>query len=616
MSASKMYVGVDLAVCANINVELSKAVDEKFDFMCVPLFHPRRRRDDGDVSDRRAGPPTRSDKLLRSDQWTTSVVGKVSEWIDLDSSDQHVRKNSEKAFVQEVNWAIHLAVPAIWIGAPRHDSCVNYARTIRSAIPTNGHTTLWVEIPLVSMSTMVFDDKDGTRGANGEDPWESWNSLRTYCDHHPSLGVVLVITENLPNDATCVLERWQGEPVKAVVLPTSIFVTNRSGYPTLPVAHQRFVIGLMAYKAQFVIRGKSRHADGLETYVRYMRYLNSEKRPKPTQQDEFESPYYDYLQMPLQPLMDNLESQTYETFEKDPIKYRNYEWAVRDALRKTPQEKTTVIMVVGAGRGPLVQASLRASASAKRRVKVFAVEKNPNAIITLRNLHVDERWGDRVTIVESDMRRWSAPQKADILVSELLGSFGDNELSPECLDGAQSFLKRDTGISIPCDSTSYITPITSSKLWNEVAKFKELKHLETPYVVKMHNYAALGDVQECFRFVHPNWSKRIDNRRFVKLTFKARFNATIHGFAGYFHSNLYGSHAISINPSTVSEGMFSWFPIYFPIRTPVYVETDQAIEFCVWRCVSTKKVWYEWAMTSPVKGPIHNPNGRSYWIGL
>lgn len=33
-------------------------------------------------------------------------------------------------------------------------------------------------------------------------------------------------------------------------------------------------------------------------------------------------------------------------------------------------------------------------------------------------------------------------------MSELLGSFGDNELSPECLDGAQRFLKPD-GISIP-----------------------------------------------------------------------------------------------------------------------------------------------------------------------
>jgi len=29
--------------------------------------------------------------------------------------------------------------------------------------------------------------------------------------------------------------------------------------------------------------------------------------------------YEDYLQSPLQPLMDNLESGTYEVFEKDPV---------------------------------------------------------------------------------------------------------------------------------------------------------------------------------------------------------------------------------------------------------------------------------------------------------
>ena len=57
----------------------------------------------------------------------------------------------------------------------------------------------------------------------------------------------------------------------------------------------------------------------------------------------------------------------------------------------------------------------------------------------------------------------------------------------------------------------------------------------------------------------------------MKLEFKIRCDATLHGFAGYFHSNLFGEHAISINPATFSEGMFSWFPIYFPIRNPMYV---------------------------------------------
>jgi hypothetical protein len=41
-----------------------------------------------------------------------------------------------------------------------------------------------------------------------------------------------------------------------------------------------------------------------------------------------------------------------------------------------------------------------------------------------------------------DMRSLVVPESADIVVSELLGSFGDNELSPECLDGAMRFLKR------------------------------------------------------------------------------------------------------------------------------------------------------------------------------
>ncbi len=39
-----------------------------------------------------------------------------------------------------------------------------------------------------------------------------------------------------------------------------------------------------------------------------------------------------------------------------------------------------------------------------------------------------EGWEDRVTLVFADMRVWQAPDQADILVSELLGSFGDNEL--------------------------------------------------------------------------------------------------------------------------------------------------------------------------------------------
>ena len=93
---------------------------------------------------------------------------------------------------------------------------------------------------------------------------------------------------------------------------------------------------------------------------------------------------------------------------------------------------------------------------ANRKIKVFAVEKNANAIVTLLT-HKEETWGDRVDVISSDMREWRPENEncADIIISELLGSFGDNELSPECLYSAQHLLKPDA-ISIPCSYTSWV----------------------------------------------------------------------------------------------------------------------------------------------------------------
>jgi protein arginine N-methyltransferase 5 len=58
----------------------------------------------------------------------------------------------------------------------------------------------------------------------------------------------------------------------------------------------------------------------LSRYVDYVRHLWTSRPPLDDTQ-AFESPFYDYLQIPLQPLADNLESNTYEVFEQDPVKY-------------------------------------------------------------------------------------------------------------------------------------------------------------------------------------------------------------------------------------------------------------------------------------------------------
>jgi len=193
----------------------------------------------------------------------------------------------------------------------------------------------------------VDESSDSTAaGTVDDDPWSHWNRLRALCDGHPSLGVSLELTADLPPRTA--MDRWFGEPVKAVVLPTSIFLTNAKGYPTLSTRHQQLVIRFLSHGVQFIIKGRGRKGEGhsgLLPYLQYVTHLATRRAPL-SDGERFVAPYLDFLQAPLQPLMDNLESQTYETFERDPVKYAQYEHAIAAALSLKPCEERVVLMVV------------------------------------------------------------------------------------------------------------------------------------------------------------------------------------------------------------------------------------------------------------------------------
>lgn len=425
-----------------------------------------------------------------------------------------------------------------------------------------------------------------------------------------------------------------------------------------------------------------------------MRNLET-KQPLQTAFDRFGAGYQDYLQAPLQPLTVNLESITYEVFEKDPIKYAWYERAIARALHDwIEQGKPTsnpdgrvVVAVVGAGRGPLVTRALKASEDVGVEIDMWALEKNPNAFVLLQR-HNANTWDDRVNLVKSDMRTWKGPirpaniepstrkyntdesseaqpddkrlkstsgsfagspsldstyllstndastqptpYKIDILISELLGSFADNELSPECLDGVQHLMNPVHGISIPQSYTAHLTPIAAPKLHADITHgmTSTTPHAaEIPYVVmfnaidylsttpaardsapsqpqspthsstsyaKAHTMSsptspqppqsqqATPIIETAWSFQHPNPSLPIHttinstpainnahNARTTTLTFPVPNRGTCHGLAGYFETVLYKGVELSTNPNTMdakSEGMISWFPIYFPLK--------------------------------------------------
>lgn len=616
--------GLELCSPADLDASTKACTMAGFDFVTVPIVHPRYEREfePEKVASLRDAPLTRPDLILSGSDWCTLIVGRLSPTINVDSRVPAIRKYGQHRLHQELKYASHLGLPAIQVKLTGTEH-TNLARIISNNMLKGASFQVWVQVPFIAADSSVFESSPATTTPTTTSTWQWWNRFRLMANSLSKINLCMDVGARLPSETELV--RWLGEPIKTLLIPTSIFLTNKKGYPVLSRPYQVFLRRFVSLDIQLIVKGPCRH-ESVKFYQQYLDHIWQQEVETVDPLRMYARGYEDYLQVPLQPLMDNLESSTYEVFEKDPVKYAEYQNAMMAAITDMvpPEEKDTrvlTVMVVGAGRGPLVRAALTAAKTAERKIRVFAVEKNPNAVVTLQQQKI-EIWGDQVRVISSDMREWNPPEEdyADILVSELLGSFGDNELSPECLDGAQKFLK-PTGISIPSSYTSYIGPIQSTKLYNEFRNSKDenkppMAPFETPYVVHLQNRCELAPPQPLFTFVHPNLDPVIDNSRYEVLNFSIEQDSVLHGLGGYFECILYKEIMLSILPATHSPGMFSWFPILFPLKEPLQLKQGDLLTLHFWRLVSKKSVWYEWSISSPVTTPIHNPNGRSSEIGL
>ena len=151
------------------------------------------------------------------------------------------------------------------------------------------------------------------------------------------LQVALRLGDDVPIEYQADYERWKGEPVRAIIIPKKLFRQNGKGYPVLLRHHQNIILSLAHLEPYIVIEVSSRV---LELVLELVIYLNVQVEEEDHADEEFHfyaayitkglwtkrkdidsiaqmtTGFEDTLQMPLQPLMDHLESCTYEVFEK------------------------------------------------------------------------------------------------------------------------------------------------------------------------------------------------------------------------------------------------------------------------------------------------------------
>ncbi|KAJ1962717.1 hypothetical protein GGI12_002481 [Dipsacomyces acuminosporus] len=588
------------------------------DFVVVPVTHPQ---DMESSTALKRGHFSPCDLVVTSPANAYRIIGKTRSWSGCSDGSPDLHEAMAK---MELEYAAYIGIRGV-IAPPlgAASSIYEYARLLLSL------TTSSVNAAPVIVRVGISASGSGMCNGERHGSWALWNKLRLLCDHDTRLQLALEL--NVGADEDIDISQWIAEPVQLLILPTRMFTRNAAGYPVLPKKHQKSVKKWMEFSVALVVSAQPGDQTDTGDHVKYLRHLAaalSDRDPDTTASDE----YNDVLQAPLQPLMDHLESATYEVFEQDLPKYGMYEEAMFQAINDCTLRaqskgdgapRNIALIVAGAGRGPLVSRAISAARRSGARVSLYALEKNPSAFVELQRKNAT-LWNSAVNLVHADMRQWKPSRKADILVSELLGSFGDNELSPECLDGAQRMLLAEDGVCIPQEYTAYVAPMSSSVLHNKAKAHSAGYQLETPYVVHMHAVDVLAGPLAVWSFHHPNGDadeptskdSNSHNQRSSSLSFEMTAPSLLHGLAGYFDAKLYGSVRLSIHPSMHTPNMHSWFPIYFPIKRPMSAMAGDRVVVNMWRCTDSTKTWYEWSISTPADtSAIHNINGHEYWIG-
>eukprot|EP00201_Polytomella_parva_P006954 CAMPEP_0175078326 /NCGR_PEP_ID=MMETSP0052_2-20121109/24036_1 /TAXON_ID=51329 ORGANISM="Polytomella parva, Strain SAG 63-3" /NCGR_SAMPLE_ID=MMETSP0052_2 /ASSEMBLY_ACC=CAM_ASM_000194 /LENGTH=328 /DNA_ID=CAMNT_0016348195 /DNA_START=194 /DNA_END=1177 /DNA_ORIENTATION=+ len=287
------FSGVQVSFTRDIVKKAESELLCGFDFIVAPLTRPDYRppaKCDGSETQAPAS-FSRNDVLyINSSQWANHIVGAVSTWVDPDSPSPKLRRSSTLQIQQELGWAAHLGLQAVLMPPPPHPGAsFSYSQLIAQHLHNLTNMAVWVTIPLGSKATeanldpppcrdsdsLTFpslstvpllvpaaiirgsgsgssEEDSGSNDLAAADPaWSAWNQIRFQTDHHALLGVALELGSILPPATQ--LAKWRAEPVKAVLIPTCVFATNKRGFPVLPKAHQEFLVEMFRLGVQVIV---------------------------------------------------------------------------------------------------------------------------------------------------------------------------------------------------------------------------------------------------------------------------------------------------------------------------------------------------------------------------
>ncbi|MFH1145905.1 MAG: hypothetical protein V1707_03005, partial [bacterium] len=181
------------------------------------------------------------------------------------------------------------------------------------------------------------------------------------------------------------------------------------------------------------------------------------------------------------------------------------------------------------------------------------------------------------------------PEKADIILSEILGNLGDNEDMTPILDDARKRFISDNGVFVPKSIKTYLVPVSSPKIHEQITE-KKCRSISAKYeLVELLNKLGIKNQFDIYYDsvvpISSNLAKPALIKSFhfdgtdeavyqTEIRYEIERAGLLTGIKGYFIADLSANIVLDISGDDIAGRKTSdcWKHCYMPIEKPISVQ--------------------------------------------
>jgi len=274
-------------------------------------------------------------------------------------------------------------------------------------------------------------------------------------------------------------------------------------------------------------------------------------------------------------------------FHAAQVEYSNYYQMLSDevrmqafhtAIKQTVKPGDTVVDL-GAGTGILGIWALQAGAA-----KVYAIEQT-GAIELAREIAHVNGYSDRIEFIQENSGNVCLPQKANVIISETLGSFAVDENMLQFITDARERMLVDKGVLIPSGIELFAAPVDNKDIYEKIDFWRKLPGIDFSPAFELFSRKIMVEAVLSGQFLaEPLRLQPVDLNTWVGASYMSRGyfpiqrTGMIHGMAGWFTATLCDGIQINTAPDQPET---HWKQAFFPFRDPIHVVQGDVLDWSV-----------------------------------